>query len=255
MAITKTARPVIIADKAAARLAPAKPFAFKGKGAMLRTTALQGIASLAYIEGKSRADTIAQLRIVLGKSPTDAELGAAQLEYMVGRVAQRLPVANGATVADSMTLARQLITQYAAPVKDGVKANKLRKGQLGRRTPEQHKMIRAAETAWSLVKAEMGYSTATTQAEKNKRQAAAPGSTARGKKSPAITHSELVKPDGPMTAKAAASYLDSMAATMLAFCNKHAGVIDAPRAMSVKRFHAAMMQIAKDAKAVEGALA
>lgn len=148
MTTTRTAsRPVIIADKAAASIAPTAPYAFKGRNATLRNTALAGVATLAYIEGKSRADIIAQLRIALGKSPSPAELAGAATEYVIGRVAQKL--GNSAKpIADQMAFARQLVTQYAAPVKDGVKAKALRKGQLGRRSPEQHKAIRAAEGVW-----------------------------------------------------------------------------------------------------------
>lgn len=250
MTVTATARrtaaaPVIIADKVAASIAATPCYAFKGKMAALRNTALQGLASLAFVEGKSRADVISQLRIALGKSPTPADVSGVALEYVVGRVAAKLPHKEGETVAASLAFARQIVTQYAAPAKDGVKAKALRKGQIGRRSPEQHKAVRAAEGQWYLVNAELGYGASQTQADKNKRQAAAAGSTKRGKAT-APTHSELVAgPKLAANADESAAMVMQLASSLLAYANKNAATLPTEYGMSIKRFHGAIAALAK----------
>jgi hypothetical protein len=227
-------------------------YAFKGANKEVRGAALAGVASCAFLEGKARADMIGQLRVALGKKPSDADLMAVRAEYIIGRTAQRLATSDllpgKESVADRITHARALLNSYAMPVKDGIKARPLRKGQLGRRTAAQQTVIRNAEAAWSLVKAELGYGAAQTQAAKNGKQtrkARTPSSGTTSTVGTGITHSQLVKDDGPMTAKAACGYLDSMAATMLAFCNKHAGVVPTAYGQSVTRFHGAIVEAAK----------
>lgn len=254
---------VIAARKVAApaKVAVAKAHTFKGKGAVVRTAALEGVASLSYAEAQSRGDIIAQLRLVAGNKPTEADVATMRGEYIIGRVAQRfadvdLPKA-GLSIAERIAHARAVVTSYAAPVKDGVKANKLRAGQLGRRTVSQHKVIRAAEEAWSGVKAELGFGAAQTQAERNKAKAKrAPQMSKEASKASTvgtgITHTELVKSDGPMDAATACQYLESMAATMLAFANKHAGLLPTDYGMSVKRFNGSMSTLAKARTATEG---
>jgi hypothetical protein len=236
-------RAPVIADKSAARVvAPLKAYQFKGKGAIVRNTALQGVASLAYMEGKSRADVIAQLRIVLGSKPTPADLAATALEYVVGRVAQKL-ADSSKPIVDQLAFARQLVTQYAAPSKDGVKAKALQRHQIGRRTPEQHKAVRAAEGAWYLVNGELGFGTAQTQGEKNKRQAASAGSTKRGKSTPP-THSMLVKGAVPAKNKTeACSMVFTLAASLLAYANKNAATLPTEYGLSIKRFHGAIAEL------------
>lgn len=254
MTVTTTTRPasrpaIVTVDANSRKNAPAAPFAFKGRNALVRNAALAGIASLAYVEGKSRADVITQLRITLGKSPTPAELAATALEYVVGRVAQKLGD-NSKPIVEQLAFARQLVTQYAAPVKDGVRAKALRKGQLGRRTPEQHKAIRAAEGVWYLIAGELGFGASQTQAEKNKRQAAMKGSTARGKAStvPTPTHGELVKSTAtpPNNADEACKMVMQLASSLLAYANKNAAVLPAAYGQSIKRFHGAIAQLEKD---------
>lgn len=264
MAVINKAKSVATIGRTAKSAAPVKAVmkahTFKGAGKVVRAAALEGVASLSYAEAQSRGDIIAQLRIVAGKSPTDADIATMRAEYIIGRVAQRfadvdLPKA-GLSVADRIAYARAVVTSYAAPVKDGVKANKLRAGQTGRRTVSQHKVIRAAEEAWSGVKAELGFGTAQTQAERNKAKAKrAPQMSKEGQKSTVgtgIAHTELVKSDGPMDAATACQYLESMAATMLAFCNKHAGLLPTDYGMSVKRFNGSMSTLAKARAATEG---
>jgi len=142
---------------------------FTGKGADTRKSALSGLAPMAFREGKGRAETIELLNVTLGKKPKEAQIKAAGLEYVIGRAAFALSPAHSdeLTVDEHLALTRGLVLNYAAPVAPGAKANKLRAGQLGRRSELQHKAIRAAESAWSLVKAELGFSAAITQTAKN----------------------------------------------------------------------------------------
>ena len=126
-----------------------KPAAlFAGKGMAARSTALLTIAALSFSEESTRAAALNAARKALGNAPTEAQVAATRLEYMVGRVAARLPVAElprGKTSeGDRLEHARALIVSYAAPVKAGAKAYKLRKGMLGYRTELQHRIIRAA---------------------------------------------------------------------------------------------------------------
>ena len=229
-----------IATRKTVKTVAAKAFAFKGRNASVRTAALAGVASLAYAEGQSRSEMIQQLAIALGKTPTADEIKAVAQQYVVGRTAQKLAASSeckGKSVADLLAFALSLVTEYAAPVKDGTTARKLRAGQKGRRTVAQHKMIRAAEEAWSQVKAEAvpSASNAKTQQQRNAEKPRGAQLKA-GKAGTGITHSELVKADGPMTADAAVGYLNGRAATMLAFSNKHAGVVPADYGTAVKAF-------------------
>jgi len=246
MSNTQTIARTVISDKKAALAQPAKAqgtFAFKGRGASLRTTALQGVASLAYTEGKTRAETITQLRLALGKTPTPVEVNAVQLEYMVGRVAFKV-ADNSKTIAEQIAFGRQLITQYAAPVKDGAKANKLRKGQLGRRTPAQHAAVRAAESAWSLLKADLGLSEAKGMAAK--KRAPSMAGSGKGKKGGAApTHGELVRSTAtpPKNAAEACAMVMQLASSLLAYSNKHAKLMPAPYGQSIVRFHGAITEL------------
>ena len=228
-----------IATETLALPVPATVIALKGAGKAKREAAYQQIASLAYVEQLSRADTIEAIRAALGKSPTEAELKAAQQEYTIGRVAARLPATEmlkGMSARDDaarMDCARLLVTAYASPPVEGKAARKLRKGQLGRRSIVQHKVIRAADEAWSLAKAELGMGEARTQAEKNKR--ATKATPVRGKAAPAAapthselaqpgapTHSELAQPGAPMDSDSAVQHVMTQAASLLQFANKHA---------------------------------
>lgn len=247
-------------DKEQAAISKAlAPFAFKGRNATIRTTALAGIASLAYMEGQSRADTIAQLRIVLGAKPSEDEVKAAALQYVVGRTAQRLSseaAYKGFSVADLIARALQLVTVYAYPLQDGVKETKLRKGKIGRRTPSEHRAIRAAEEAWSQAKAEVvpNQPTASTQKERNAKRSTkntpVRGTKGKGKGAASgLTHSELVKPDGkPHDRESATQYIEAMAATLLAFCNKHAKVVPLDYGTAVQAFKVAVTAAADKSK-------
>lgn len=232
-----------IANETIALPVPAVVIALKGAGKAKREAAYQQIASLAYVEQLSRADTIEAIRAALGKAPTEAELKAAQQEYTIGRVAARLPASempgklNARNDADRLEAARLLVTAYAAPPVEGKKSRPLRKGQLGRRSTVQHKVIRAADEAWSLVKAELGIGQARTQEEKNKRARSTNANPTRGNaKAAAPAHSELVKPGAPMDADSAVQHVMTQAASLLQFANKHAKHLPTDFGMAIQAF-------------------
>jgi hypothetical protein len=244
MTVTTTARKVA---------APAKPFAFKGRNALVRNTALEGVATYAYAEGQSRADVVTRLKLALGNKPSADEVAAVARQYAIGRTAQKLSAdasMNGKTVAQMIERAALLITSYAAPLKDGVKAKKLRAGQLGRRSPVEHKAIRASEEAWSQLKADVvpALSNAQTQSERNAKKRSTNNNPVRGtgKAGTGLTHSELVKPDGkPHTRESATQYVEAMAATLLAFSNKHAAVMPTTYGTAIVAFKKAIEAAAK----------
>lgn len=253
-----------IATETLALPVPARVIALKGAGKAKREAAYQQIASLAYVEQLSRADTIEAIRAALGKAPTEAELKAAQQEYTIGRVAARLPAnempgkLNARNDADRLEAARLLVTSYAAPPVEGKKSRPLRKGQLGRRSTVQHKVIRAADEAWSLVKAELGIGQARTQAEKNKRARSTKANPVRGNATvmprgelvaPAVpTHSELAAPAKPETAADVLNHVMTQGASLLQYVNKHAGVTDTRLATLVGRFQKDLIALARDLK-------
>lgn len=253
MAKTSTLRaasaPVIIADAKAKAIALPASFQIKGRNALLRNTAMAGVATCAYVESKSRGDTISQIKIAAGKAPTAVELDAIALEYIVGRVAQRLPFDGAVTIPDRLAKARSLILQHAAPAKDGVKAAGLRKHQVGRRTVDQHKAIRAAESAWSMIKAEAGYSVAITLADKNKKAANKRGASVPGgnpAKGAAPTHSQLVAaPATALTYDDAVQHLMTQAASLLGYANKNAQVIPTDFGIAVRAFSTACIAAGK----------
>lgn len=222
----------------------------KGKGKSQREAAYMQIAPLSFVEDQSRAQTISNLRIALGMNavrpvtPPESEVKTAQVEWCIGRVASRMPASEWPKdVTDSMDKlehARKLVMLYAAPPVEGKAARKLRAGQLGRRTPTQHKVIRASEEAWSLIKAELGIGGAQTLKERNaskatratnnnpvrgkgKAQSTTPSNARAGGAVP--THSELVKTPTPIDTHQACLYLETQAATLLAFVNKHAKLV------------------------------
>lgn len=220
------------------------PFA-KGKGADKRNVSLLGVAPAAFIEGKSRADTLAVIRDALGNKPTDVQVNAVKAEYVIGRVAFRLFLS--LPVVEGIAKARDIVLHFASPVKDGVAARKLRAGQKGRRTVEQHRAVRAAEEAWSQVKAEAcpAASNAATQKERNAKKATrAPSMAGSGKgKATPPTHAELIK---PLTAADTVQHVATQAASLLAFANKNAKLLPAGIAAAVKAFNATVQ---KDAAA------
>lgn len=230
-AITTIAR----APKATKRAPLAK---VTGKGASARLDAFEAIAPKAYVDGMSRAELMASINIALGLAPTEEQLESAKREYVIGRAAQRLadgeyPKANMAG-GDKLHFMRSLVTQYAAPTPDGKKAKALRNGQIGRRSIAQHKAIRAAEEAWSLIKAETGYGQAMTQSARNASKSDASKSdankAARGTKAPGVAApntTQLATPAKALTADDACQHVATQLATLQLFCNKNAKLIPA----------------------------
>lgn len=226
----------------------------KGKGKALREGAFMRIAPLSLVEALSRTETIANLKVALGTSPTEAEISVAAIEWQAGRVANRLAPsefpASCVEPIDRIDHARDLITVYAAPPSDGKPARKLKAGQKGRRTIAQHKAIRAAQEAWSQVLAELGFGTAKTQAERNADKAGKRATNAnpvrgdgkgKGKANAATpSHGELVKAPADMTAKDVTQFLSSQSVTLLGFVNKHAKVTPAAYGAAVRAFHKAI---------------
>lgn len=228
-------------------------YAVKGAGKAKRELAYCTIAPLAMVETMGRTALIASLRDALGNKPTEADIKAAQQEVTIGRVAARLPASEfpkGCTTnADKLEHVRLLVCNYAAPIQDGKKPRALRAGQLGRRSIVQHKAIRAADEAWSQIKAELGLSAAQTQKERDalKKTRAPHGATSQvaksaGKKGSAAkpTHSELVQPAKPITADEATNHVSTQAALLASYANKYAKVLPASFGTAVLAFKGAI---------------
>lgn len=211
--------------KGRAKASSAATIDFAGRGRAKRMGAFMRIAPLAFAETVSRAETIANLSVVLGASPSEAEQQAARNQWVIGRVAARVPAGmlpKGKTSdEDRIAFANDRVLFRAAPAKPGTKERKLRAHQTGRRSPTEHKLIRAAEEAWSLVKAELGIGNARTLAEKTTRQAAARGSTKRGKAEPA-TLSQLATPPAPVSSDDYVNHMQTQIAALVAYDSKHA---------------------------------
>lgn len=231
----------------------------KGRNKAKREMAYMQIAPLAMIETMSRADMIANLREALGPNPSEAEVKTAQIETTIGRVAARLPAGQFpkgcASDDDKLQFARDLVTRYAAPPKEGAKPRALRAGQIGRRTPKQHKVVRAAEEAWSQVKAELGLGQAQTQKERNAKKATrstnanpvrgdGKGDKAKAQHMPTL--SETLPNGGKMNDAASAHrVIDTAAATLLSFANKNAALLDTTYGTLVRKFKADIDAAAK----------
>lgn len=228
--------------------------AISGKGKAAREAAFIAIAVDSYMADTSRVALVATLNKALGDSPTPEQVDVAKREYVIGRVASRLPAGEfpkGTVEAfDKLEFARKLVLHYAAPAKEGVKAKALRKGQLGRRTAIQHRVIRNAEESWSQVKADLGHGNAVTDREKAKAKRAPQmaGSTAKGKAAtPAKpTHAELVTPAKPMTQDEATAYVMTQASALLQFANKHAKLLPVNYGKAIQAFKSAINKAAND---------
>lgn len=214
---------------------PAAPAMAVSKLGAARKSAFMAIAPNAFSEAQSRAASIANLQTAIGKSPSEATLAAAKVEWVIGRAAFRLPAVEygkgmaGDTMAKLLFM-RERVTDYAAPVKEGAKAKKLRAGQKGRRTAMQHRVIRNAEEAWSQVLAELGLNNAKTQGERNAaKNTAAPSMAGSGKgkaKEAALpAHAALVTPAKADTPTAFAGQIVHMLDTAVKYANKNAKVM------------------------------
>ncbi len=217
----------------------------KGKGKAQREAAFIAIAPLSFVEDTSRSQSISNLRAALGASPSDNDRTVARREWIIGRVASRLPAGElprkDMPSIDKLEHARKLICDYASAPKDGVAPRKLRKGQLGRRSPMQERVVRNAQEAWSQVAAELALGNAKTQGERNKaKRAPQMAGSSKGKASPP-SHSVLVKPVTPVDALEARAALMHMASTALAYANKHAKLIPTDYAKAVRAFKTAII--------------
>lgn len=244
---------------AIALTAPSIVSSLKGKGKAARTIAFTQIAANAMIDTLGRADLIASLKAALGTTPNEAELKAAQVEVTIGRVAARLPVGEmpKGTTDDGARLefARDLVLHYAAPAQEGKAARKLRAGQKGRRSIVQHKLVRAADEAWSQLKAEIGAGNAKPQAVKNaaKRAPSMAGTGKGASKDVTPTHAELVKPTTPMSADEACAHVMAQATTLLAFGSKYAALLPTDFGTAIQAFKSAINKAAnaKELRKVE----
>lgn len=205
--------------------------AFTGKGKAARAAAFANISHLSYAEATSRAESIANMRLVLGNAPSEAEVLASKSRWIIGRVAFRLPASKVplvSTEAQRLARAEDLVLHYAAAPKEGTTPRKLRAGQKGRRSAAEQKIVRAAEEACSVFFAELGLSNAKTNAQRDASKAKRklnqpPVMAGSGKgKAAAPSHAELVKPAAPLTQADYVQHMQTQLAALLAFDNKHA---------------------------------
>lgn len=225
-------------------------------------TAFVSIAPNAHAEGTARAAVILNIATYVGKVPMGYDYGAkehkgatltfhkrvisARTEWLAGRAAARMPAgefkAEHKDTLAKIDYARALVTDYVAPkAKKGAKA--LAKGKVGYRTEVQHKVIRAAEQAWSMLLAELSLNNATKQSDTDKKKR---GTRKANAKAAAPTHSELVKAPAPKTADEAHAHIEKMAADMLAFANKYAKLLSTDYGAAVTAFKTTINKAAND---------
>lgn len=225
-----------------------------GKGKAAREVAFLSIAPYAFVAEQSRGELIKTLGVALGSAPTQGQRDCAKREYVIGLAASRMPAGefpkDCKEAADKLEFVRDLVTHYAAPAKEGAKAKALRKGQKGRRSAVQDRIIRNAEKSWSLIAAELSIGSAQTQATKNAKQGKAKrapqmaGSTAKGK-SAAPSHAELVKPVKDMTREDACAYVMTQASALLGFSNK-SKVLPVAYGLAISAFKGAINKAANE---------
>ena len=234
--------------------APAKASPISKLGAT-RKAAFMAIAPNAFSEAQSRATSIANLKVALGNGPNADTIAAARIEWIIGRATFRMPPVEFGRTASADTMAKLLfvrdrVENYAAPVKEGAKAKKLRAGQTGRRTAMQHRIIRNAEEAWSQVLAELGLNAAKTQSERNAaKKTAAPSMAGSGKgkaKAATPSHASLVAAPKPLNRAEACQYVVTQAATLLAFANKNAKLLPTDFGTAINAFKAAINKAANE---------
>lgn len=234
----------------AAATVAAPAIRFTGKGSEARLNAFHSIATLSFIEDGARAKTIAALQSVFGKSPTDAQIKAAAAEWVIGRVANRLVSVTDDAMA-RLDHARNVVLHYAMP-STAAKPGKLKPGQLGRRSEVEHKAVRAANEAWSMILAETGFGAAKTQKEKDKAKRSTNANPVRGSgkvslaKGATPDHSELVKAPAPVDADEACNFLLSQSSTLNAFVNKHAKKLPTAYGAAVMAFRSAILAAEND---------
>ena len=182
-----------------------------------RAIAFGKISSLAYAEEESRANSLSNMRDVLGNAPTEHDIKAAKVRRVIGRVARKLPanlLAKGAANNAEKRLERAelLVLKYAnLPLADrnakrDTTTTRLPSGKLGWRKPEEFRLVRNAEEEASVFFGELGFGKAASNVERHVKKAAAKKNGAaagagRGKVTEATppTHAELVKPQPPVS--------------------------------------------------------
>lgn len=242
---------IITANKLAA---PAVSFAGKGKAA--RTTAMAQIAPLSFVEDSSRAASLANARLVLGNSPDEALTAAVRLEYVIGRVASRLPASECRKgklgQADRLELARDIVTRMAAAPVEGKATRPLRKGQIGRRSTVQQTVMRNAESAAVLFFADLGLGKGGTMKAKTAKAAAkrAPSMAGSGKgvaaPAPAApNHTQLVAaPTKAVTADDVLLFLGQQSKMLTDYINRNAKVAPTDASGAVNVFRTAILTAA-----------
>lgn len=232
---------------------------FTGKAGDARKIAFMAIAPYSFAEDASRVQSISNLRAALGSKPNALQIVAAKTQWVIGRVASRLPAGEfpmaGMAGGDRLDYAEKIILTYAAPAKDGAKPRALRSGQVGRRSIIQHRVIRNAEEAWSLVAAELAIGGARTMAEKNAKQkeTRAPQMAGSSKDGAKPSHAELVKPAAPVTVEEARAGMMALATTALAYANKHGKLLASDYGKAARAFKTAIIAAEKADKEARGA--
>lgn len=197
-----------------------------------RTIALASIAAQSMSEALSRQAVIATIGVALGKAPDDKETEAARAEFIIGKVAMKV---KGKLSNDQrLAKARIIVLNYASAPKDGVEARPLRKGQTGRRSPDEQRAYQAAKEQFSKILAELKIGGAKTQDESNapKKVAGRPAGGGKGKttakripKDVAAAMVAMTTSPAKMTREMATTHIATQVANLMAFINKHAGIV------------------------------
>lgn len=220
-----------------------------GTGKAKRVIAFGTISVNAYGLETSRAALVASIGAALGTSPDDLLKAHVRREIVIGTVAAKLPAGElprgTSDSAARCDFARKLVCQYAAPPQDGVQVRALRAGQLGRRSPVQHRIVRAAEEFASKLLAELGQA-GKTNAEASKAKRAPNGKagkqteSAKGKSAAPDTTS-LVK--APVKTRAdAMTFINDQSAALAAFAKKHAKLMPSDMGGAVEAFRTACLK-------------
>jgi hypothetical protein len=229
---------------------------FTGKGKTARSEAFASIAPRSFAGETSRIALLATVRLVLGDAPSDIEVRATKGQWIIGRVAARLPESKVPLVkTDEQRLARaaDLVLRYAKPAKEGAKKRDLRAGQIGRRTATEQRIVRAAEEACSVFFAELNLSNAKTNAERDKaKKTRAPSmaGSGKGKKGKATppSHAQLVAAPKPLNEAEAINHLMTQSALLLQFANKYAKLLPTDVGTAVQTFKSALNKAASAAQ-------
>lgn len=199
-----------------------------GKSAAKRIAAFNAAAPLMFVAEASREEVIANMRVALGNRPTDAQLKAYEGEIRVGHIASRLSASmcpKGCTSEGAkLEHARNLLFHYAMPVKAGAKARKLRKGQLGRRTEAQQKLVHASTEAWSRLKGDSGYGVAKSGKERSEAKRNATHARQLKEKAKVVPEAEMPSVKS-IQADDVAQFLLGWSANGSQYCKKYAAKV------------------------------